>query len=48
MQRLIQEFATAAPVTAAPPKGLDELTARGHEVFQLVAAAPRTRRSRPS
>ena len=36
-KRLIQEFATAAPVTAAPPKGLDELTAREHEVFKLVA-----------
>jgi DNA-binding NarL/FixJ family response regulator len=36
-KRLIQEFATAAPITAAPPKGLDELTAREHEVFKLVA-----------
>ena len=36
-KRLIQEFATAAPVTSAPPKGLDELTAREHEVFKLVA-----------
>jgi len=36
-KRLIQEFANAAPVPAAPPKGLDELTAREHEVFKLVA-----------
>jgi len=36
-QRLIQEFAAAAPVAATPPKGLDELTARELEVFQLVA-----------
>jgi DNA-binding NarL/FixJ family response regulator len=36
-KRLIQEFAAAAPVAATPPKGLDELTARELEVFQLVA-----------
>jgi len=36
-KRLIQEFAAAAPVTAAPPKGLDELTARELEVFRLIA-----------
>ena len=36
-KRLIQEFAAAAPATAAPPKGLDELTARELEVFKLVA-----------
>jgi DNA-binding NarL/FixJ family response regulator len=36
-KRLIQEFAAAAPVAVAPPKGLDELTARELEVFQLVA-----------
>jgi DNA-binding NarL/FixJ family response regulator len=36
-KRLIQEFASAAPVAAKPPKGLDELTARELEVFKLVA-----------
>jgi DNA-binding NarL/FixJ family response regulator len=36
-KRLIQEFASAAPATATPPKGLDELTARELEVFKLVA-----------
>ena len=36
-KRLIQEFANAAPVTAPPPKGLDELTARELEVFRLIA-----------
>jgi DNA-binding NarL/FixJ family response regulator len=36
-KRLIQEFATATPVSAAPPKGLDELTARELEVFKLLA-----------
>jgi DNA-binding NarL/FixJ family response regulator len=36
-KRLIQEFAAAAPVATTPPKGLDELTARELEVFQLVA-----------
>jgi DNA-binding NarL/FixJ family response regulator len=36
-KRLIQEFAAAAPVTAAPPPGLDELTARELEVFRLIA-----------
>ena len=36
-KRLIQEFAAAAPVAAAPPKGLDELTARELEVFRLIA-----------
>ena len=36
-KRLIQEFAAAAPVNAAPPKGLDELTARELEVFRLIA-----------
>ena len=36
-KRLIAEFASAAPATATPPKGLDELTARELEVFKLVA-----------
>ena len=36
-KRLIQEFAAAAPVTAPPPKGLDELTPRELEVFRLIA-----------
>ena len=36
-KRLICEFASAAPATATPPKGLDELTARELEVFKLVA-----------
>jgi DNA-binding NarL/FixJ family response regulator len=36
-RRLIQEFASAAPSPAAPPKGLDELTARELEVFKLIA-----------
>ena len=36
-KRLIQEFASAAPASATPPKGLDELTARELEVFKLVA-----------
>jgi DNA-binding NarL/FixJ family response regulator len=36
-RRLIQEFAQAGPSTAAPPPGLDELTARELEVFKLVA-----------
>ena len=36
-KRLIQEFATAAPTPAAPPPGLDELTARELEVFKLIA-----------
>jgi DNA-binding NarL/FixJ family response regulator len=36
-KRLIQEFAQASPAAAAPPKGLDELTARELEVFKLVA-----------
>ena len=36
-RRLIQEFATAAPTPAEPPRGLDELTAR------LVADARRSR-----
>jgi DNA-binding NarL/FixJ family response regulator len=36
-KRLIQEFAAAAPVSAPPPKGLDELTARELEVFRLIA-----------
>jgi len=36
-KRLIQEFASAAPATSTPPKGLDELTARELEVFKLVA-----------
>jgi DNA-binding NarL/FixJ family response regulator len=36
-KRLIQEFASAAPATAAPPKGFDELTARELEVLKLVA-----------
>jgi DNA-binding NarL/FixJ family response regulator len=36
-RRLIQEFAAAGPPAGAPPKGLDELTARELEVFKLVA-----------
>jgi DNA-binding NarL/FixJ family response regulator len=36
-KRLIQEFASAAPAPATPPKGMDELTARELEVFKLVA-----------
>jgi DNA-binding NarL/FixJ family response regulator len=36
-KRLIAEFASSAPATATPPKGLDELTARELEVFKLVA-----------
>jgi DNA-binding NarL/FixJ family response regulator len=36
-RRLIQEFASAAPSPVAPPKGLDELTARELEVFKLIA-----------
>jgi DNA-binding NarL/FixJ family response regulator len=36
-KRLIQEFASAAPAPATPPKGLDELTARELEVFKLIA-----------
>jgi DNA-binding NarL/FixJ family response regulator len=36
-KRLIQEFASAAPASTTPPKGLDELTARELEVFKLVA-----------
>jgi DNA-binding NarL/FixJ family response regulator len=36
-KRLIQEFASAGPAPAAPPEGLDELTARELEVFKLVA-----------
>ncbi len=36
-KRLIQEFAAAAPISAPPPKGLDELTARELEVFGLIA-----------
>jgi DNA-binding NarL/FixJ family response regulator len=36
-RRLIQEFATAVPARAEPPKGLAELTARELEVFKLVA-----------
>ena len=36
-KRLIQEFASARPAPAQPPKGLDELTARELEVFKLVA-----------
>ena len=35
--RLIDEFARARPRPAAPPPGLDELTARELEVFKLVA-----------
>jgi DNA-binding NarL/FixJ family response regulator len=33
----LQEFAAAAPISAPPPKGLDELTARELEVFRLIA-----------
>jgi DNA-binding NarL/FixJ family response regulator len=36
-RRLIQEFASASPAAATPPKGLDELTARELEVFKLIA-----------
>jgi DNA-binding NarL/FixJ family response regulator len=36
-KRLIQEFASAAPVSTTPPKGFDELTARELEVFKLIA-----------
>jgi DNA-binding NarL/FixJ family response regulator len=36
-RRLIQEFASAVPPRAEPPKGLSELTARELEVFKLVA-----------
>jgi DNA-binding NarL/FixJ family response regulator len=36
-KRLIEEFASAAPAPATPPKGMDELTARELEVFKLVA-----------
>jgi DNA-binding NarL/FixJ family response regulator len=36
-KRLIQEFASAAPARAEPPRGLDELTARELEVFKLIA-----------
>ncbi|MET0686011.1 MAG: response regulator transcription factor [Solirubrobacteraceae bacterium] len=36
-KRLVQEFAAAAPISAPPPKGLDELTARELEVFRLIA-----------
>jgi DNA-binding NarL/FixJ family response regulator len=36
-RRLIQEFASASPSPATPPKGLDELTARELEVFKLIA-----------
>jgi DNA-binding NarL/FixJ family response regulator len=36
-RRLIQEFASAAPTLAEPPRGLDELTARELEVFKLLA-----------
>ncbi len=35
--RLINEFARARPRPAAPPPGLDELTARELEVFKLLA-----------
>ena len=36
-RRLIEEFASASPAAATPPKGLDELTARELEVFKLIA-----------
>lgn len=36
-KRLISEFAQAAPVQTAPPKGLDELTERELEVFRCIA-----------
>ena len=36
-RRQIQEFAAASPTPPAPPKGLDELTARELEVLQLIA-----------
>jgi DNA-binding NarL/FixJ family response regulator len=36
-RRLIEEFAQNAPIDRTPPKELDELTPREHEVFKLVA-----------
>jgi DNA-binding NarL/FixJ family response regulator len=36
-RRLIQEFASAGPTPADPPRGLDELTVRELEVFKLLA-----------
>jgi len=36
-KRLIQEFAAVAPAVPEPPRGMDELTARELEVFELVA-----------
>jgi DNA-binding NarL/FixJ family response regulator len=36
-RRLISEFAAAAPVSQAPPPGLDELTGRELEVFKLIS-----------
>ena len=36
-KRLISEFAQAAPVSTAPPPGLDELTDRELEVFKCIA-----------
>jgi DNA-binding NarL/FixJ family response regulator len=36
-RRLIEEFAQNAPVDRTPPKELDELTPREHEVFKLIA-----------
>jgi DNA-binding NarL/FixJ family response regulator len=36
-RRLIEEFAQHAPIDRTPPKELDELTPREHEVFKLVA-----------
>jgi DNA-binding NarL/FixJ family response regulator len=36
-RRLIEEFASNAPIDRTPPKELDELTPREHEVFKLVA-----------
>jgi len=50
-RRLIQEFASAAPTPAEPPRGLDELTARELEVFKLLArglSTPRSPRSSSS
>ncbi len=36
-KRLIEEFATNAPVSSEPPKELSDLTARELEVFKLIA-----------
>jgi len=36
-KRLLEEFAQVRPATTATPEGLDELTPREMEVFQLIA-----------